>query len=116
MLAGAIGMVAGTISATTTFSGRGATRKLRAGLKPTIGRSVAGTESRTPRSALRRTGPAPSAHRKEREVGVRHLAAVTPALQIAVARAREPVSAAPSVGSADVVVGRRERVEFGFER
>jgi hypothetical protein len=116
MLAGAIGVVGATITAATTSSGRGGARKLRAGSQPAIGRSVAGTEWRTPRPALRRTRSARSGHRKPRELGVRHLAEVAPALRVAVARAQEPAPMAPSVASADVALGRRERVEFGFER
>jgi len=116
MLAGAVGVVAGTISATTTFSGRGATRKLRAGLQPAIGRPVAATEWRIPPSfARRRKRSAPSRRHKAPEQGRRSVGAA-PAPPVALAREQEAVSVPPSVASADIASGTREHVEFGFER
>jgi hypothetical protein len=117
MLAGAVGMVGGTISATTTFSGRGAARKLRAGLQPAIGRSVAGTEWRTSLSSARpRKRSAPSRQRKAPELGIRRLVGGVPAPRVALTREQEPMSVTPSEPGARVAPGRREHVEFGFER
>lgn len=117
MLAGAVGAVAGTISATATFSGRGATRKLRAGLQPAIGRPVARTEGRTPIAfARRRKRPAPNGKRKAQELRSTRLVGAAPAPHVALAREQEPVSVTPAVASAGVAPGRRGHVEFGFER
>jgi hypothetical protein len=116
MLAGAVGVVGGAIVTTTMSSGRGAVRKLRAGSRPAEGRSASGTELRAPiYTARRRTSSALSLRHDARAPASRPMVAAAPTLRVAIAREQEPTSAEPSVAG-DAAPGRRERVEFGFER
>lgn len=117
MLAGAVGAVGGVITATNMSSGRGAVRKMRAGSRPTVGRSGAETDLRTRLSSAHgRVRSVRGSRRKERKLGTQRSVGAAPALRVAVAREDESASIARSVASAAAVPVRRERVEFGFER
>lgn len=117
MLAGAAGAVGAVIAASSMPSGRGAVRKMRASLHPSVRPRVARTAVGAPISSSHESVQASRGRRRgERKPGSQRLAGVASSPDVAPARDETSRLVARSVAPAAVASGQREHIEFGFER
>jgi hypothetical protein len=117
MLAGAVGTAGGVIIATTTPPGSGAMRRLRAGSHLAARRSVAERALRASVSSSHvRLRSTRGWTRREPKLASQRTVRTARPLRVVAEREEGSAPVASVAARAVVAPGRREHVEFGFER